>query len=622
MSQSNSRSHGVSPAGLLVTVLLALLTCALPGATQAQTAGEGSITGLVTDSTGAVIPNATVTATDNATNVSTERASDRAGLFTISPLPVGVYSITVTAKGFKVLKQENLTVDALSPLAFNPVLSVGAATETVTVTTAPPVLDTESPILGVVMENSEYTNLPIIMSTTQQRDPTAFASLVPGAQSGSRTPLVAGLSNYQGYLYLDGVPSETINQQGDNRTVALSMSLEAVDQFQVLTSVPPAEYMGAGASNYTMKSGGQQYHGQVSDFIRNTVLDAWQFSQKEATVKNAAGATVPAPKNVEHANELSASGGGRVPHAGGKVFFFFAYDKYHSRLNDTPGQVTIPTTPELQGDFSQLADANNDPIIYDPASNSCTGGVCTRTPFTYNGKNNVIPPGRISSIAQKMESFMPNYPGSPNANLSGNVNPAVISNNYLGTQINGRDSHLYDWRVDYDLSHRDRLSSVGAMGQFVYLNNFGSPYLPLPYAIGDYAVIVPKQYNIEEVHTFNDHLTNQFKIGYTRFYMPITNSTDGVTQYGAGTFGISNLPAGQAGREFPEVTFGGSGAGTAASGASVAVNGIGKSLSTQVALPPGPPTATRFQRSLPFRTTMHWSTICNGSRAGICSPSA
>ena len=128
---------------------------------------------------------------------------------------------------------------------FNPVLSVGAATETVTVTTAPPVLDTESPILGVVMENSEYTNLPILMSTTQQRDPTAFASLVPGAQSGSRTPLVAGLSNYQGYLYLDGVPSETINQQGDNRTVSLSMSLEAVDQFQVLTSVPPAEYMGA-----------------------------------------------------------------------------------------------------------------------------------------------------------------------------------------------------------------------------------------------------------------------------------------------------------------------------------------------------------------------------------------
>jgi hypothetical protein len=132
----------------------------------------------------------------------------------------------------------------------------------------------------------------------------------------------------------------------------------------------------------------------------------------------------------------------------------------------------------------------------------------------------------------------------------------VINNNYLGTQINGRDSHLYDWRVDYDLSSKDRLSSVGAMGQFVYLNNFGSPYLPLPYAVGDYATIVPKQYNVEEVHTFNPHLTNQFKIGYTRFYMPITNPTHGVTKYEIGTMGVTNLPLGQAGQEFPGVDFG------------------------------------------------------------------
>lgn len=561
---------------LLVTGMLVLLAWAFPGALQAQTAGEGTITGTVTDSTGAVVSNATVLATDAATKISTKTTTSSAGLYTIAPLPVGTYSLTITANGFKTLSQENLVVDALAELVFNPVLSVGVASETVTVTTAPPVLDTENPTLGAVIENSEYSALPILMSTTQQRDPTAFATLEPGAQAGSRTPLIAGLSNYQGYIYLDGVPSETINQQGDNRTVALNVSIEAVDQFQVLTGVPPVEYMGAGASNYTMKSGGQQYHGQVSDFVRNTILDAWTFTQKEATVKNAAGQTIPAPKNVEHANELSASLGGRVPHTGNKLFFFAAYDKYHSRLNDAPGQLTIPTAAMEQGDFSALADANNDPIIFDPLSDSCNGGVCTRTPFSYNGKNNVIPPGRISPIANKMQSFMPNYPNSPNASLSGNVNPDVINNNYLGTQINGRDSHLYDWRVDYDLSPKDRISSVGAMGQFVYLNNFGSPYLPLPYAVGDYATIVPKQYNIEEVHTLSPHMTNQFKIGYTRFYMPITNPTQGVSQYEIGTMGVTNLPLGQAGQEFPGVSFGGS-------GQSFSVNGIGKSLTTQVA---------------------------------------
>ncbi len=569
MPQMLCRSLRFARVRLGVIGMLALLTSALPIALQAQTAGEGSITGSVTDSSGAVISGANVTATAEATSISTSRTTSSAGLYTIAPLPVGTYTVTVTAKGFKVLKQENLSIDALEPLALNVKLTIGTANETITVTSAPPILDTESALLAGVVENADYSSLPILMSTTQQRDPTGFVTLIPGSQGGSRTPVVAGLANYSGYLYLDGVPSETINQQGDNRTVSLSMSLEAVDQFQITTSVPPAEYMGAGASNYTMKSGGTKYHGQVSDFVRNTILDAWQFSQKEATVKTAAGTTVPAPKAIEHADELSASAGGHVPHTGNKIFWFFAYDRYHSRLNDTPSQVTIPTALEEQGDFTELlgnpgsgqsgTGSNNAAFLFDPLSNSCTGGVCTRTPFQAlkNGvpTYNIIPAGRISPITQKMESFMPNYPGSPNASLSTNVNSATINNNYLGTQINGRDSHLYDWRVDYDINAKNRLSSVGAMGQFVYLNNFGSPYLPLPYAPGDYATIVPKQYNVEDAYTITDHLTNQFKIGYTRFYMPINNATQNIPQYEIGTFGVTNLPAGQGGQEFPGVSF-------------------------------------------------------------------
>jgi hypothetical protein len=263
-----SFAHSASM-GFLVTGILVLLAIVLPDALQAQTAGEGSLAGTVTDSTGAVVAAAHVTATNAATRISTETTTSSAGLYTISPCP-SECTRSRNGQGVQDFDAGESRRRRLGELVFNPVLAVGEATETVTVTTAPPVLDTENPTLGAVIENTEYSALPILMSTTQQRDPTAFASLVPGAQPGSRTPLIAGLSNYQGYLYLDGVPSETINQQGDNRTVALSMSLEAVDQFQVLTGVPPVEYMGAGASNYTMKSGGQQYHGQVSDFVRNT----------------------------------------------------------------------------------------------------------------------------------------------------------------------------------------------------------------------------------------------------------------------------------------------------------------------------------------------------------------
>ena len=538
---------------------------------MAQTAGEGTISGTVKDSTGALIAGATVTATNTATNYSTQRTTSSDGLYTIAPLPPGLYTVTVDAKGFKTYRQENLDVVGLGVLDFSPSLANGTEAETVTVTAAPPVLDTDSAILGTVMENQTYSNLPILQSTSQARDPTAFATLSPGSQGGSRTPLIGGTANYSGYLYLDGLPVETINQQGDNRPVALNVSIEAVDQFQVLTSVPPAEYMGAGSTNYTIKSGGNQFHGQVSGYFRNTLFQAWSFTAKAATIKNASGVTVPAPKPYEHPNELSASIGGFVPHAKHKVFFFVAYDRYHSRVSDTPGLLTLPSTLMENGDFTEISNggafiaggqtgtgATNPAVIFDPTTNSCpgAGSVCTRQPFQSmkNGMltNNVIPTADISPITMKMESFLPNY----NNPTAANYNNAVFSNNYLGTQVAGKDSHLYDYRVDIDLSSRNRVSAVGGFGQYVYLNNFGSPYLPLPYAVGDYATIVPKVYDVEDAYTITSHLTNQLKFGYTRFYMPITNPTQGITQYEIGTFGVTNLPAGQGGQEFPGVNFG------------------------------------------------------------------
>jgi len=560
--------------GQLFVLSLFVLTCAHPSRLLAQTAGEGSITGTVTDNTGAVIAAATVTATNVATNVPATRTTTKDGLYTIAPLEPGTYAVTVEAKGFKTLKQENLDVVGLGVLGFNPVMVIGEATENVVVTAAPPVLDTESALLGAVMETAVYSNLPLLQTTTQQRDPTAFATLVPGAQGGSRTPVIGGTANYNGYLYMDGVPSETINQQGDNRTVALNMSPEAVDQFQVNTSVPPAEYMGAGSMNFTMKSGGLKWHGQASGFFRNTAFEAWTFTQKAVTVPtivNGVSTTKPGPKGIEHPSEYSASIGGFVPHAAHKVFFFIAYDRYYSRFTQNPVLTTIPSTLMMSGDFTEAngsvgaglsgTGSNNPAFLFDPTTNSCTSSGCTRQPFqgVKNGlpTNNVIPAGDISPITKAMESFWPNY----NNASAANYNPATLSNNYLSTGIGGRTNHLYDYRVDIDLNSKNRISAVGALGHVVYTNNFGSPYLPPPYEVGDYAVIVPKQYDIQDAYTITPHLTNQLKWGYTRFYMPIINPTDTAAGYGStsqtiGAFGVTNLPAGQAGTEFPGVSFG------------------------------------------------------------------
>jgi len=598
--------------------MLAVFAIALPAALPAQTAGEGSIEGTVTDKTGAVIADATITATNLATHAIAVRASSSAGLYVIAPLPPGIYSVKVEAKGFQSLLQDNLDVVALNVLAFNPVLSAGMANETITVSSAPPVLDTDSATLGAVMENTAYSSLPLFIAATQERDPTAFALLVQGAQPGTdgRLPSLSGTPGHQASLYLDGVPSETLNQQGDNRTVALNVDVDAVDQFQVVTSVPPAEYMGAGAENYTMKSGGLQFHGSVSDFIRNTALDTFTFTQKQATITNAsapfdcpaAQSPCPAPKSVEHTNELSAFGGGYIPHTGKKLFFFIAYDKFHGRSGTSVNFTTIPTALEEQGDFTELNQSptalpgggltgvagdpshggTNPAFLYDPMTNSCVAGVCTRQPFQ-GMKNgiptfNVIPAADISPISKQLESYLPNYPGSPNAGHLNSVNTALLSGNYGNQGTSGRDNYNWDWRWDYDISPKNRVSTVGALGHDLYATNFSNFYNDPPYITGDQPLIVPKQFDVEDAYTINSHMTNQFKYGYTRFYMPIFAPVVGGS-FTPGSFGITNLPGGQGAQDFPNVTFGSS---NFSSGTKIAPSQWGANISgqaTQVTIP-------------------------------------
>ena len=144
----------------------------------AQTGGEGGIQGSVLDSTGAAIPKATVTATNTATGVKTTRTASSDGLYTISPIIPGVYTVEATATGFSGFIQKNLAVDALKLTGLNVTLTIGTATQEVTVTDAPPALETTNATLGTVMENKTYSNLPLQMSG-QQRDPTAFATLAP-----------------------------------------------------------------------------------------------------------------------------------------------------------------------------------------------------------------------------------------------------------------------------------------------------------------------------------------------------------------------------------------------------------------------------------------------------------
>ncbi|MGA9667987.1 MAG: carboxypeptidase-like regulatory domain-containing protein, partial [Terracidiphilus sp.] len=151
----------------LVLVIISMLA---PFGAKAQLAGTGAISGTVTDSTGAVVVNATVTAISDDTNVATIRTTTRAGDYNITPLAPGVYTVTVTAKGFETYVQKNVTVDALQTVAVNMKLSVGAAAATITVTAAPPILETTDATLGAVMDNEMYTSLPLLMGAGGNAD--------------------------------------------------------------------------------------------------------------------------------------------------------------------------------------------------------------------------------------------------------------------------------------------------------------------------------------------------------------------------------------------------------------------------------------------------------------------
>jgi hypothetical protein len=146
--------------GVVCCLLLLVALAVVPSALFAQTGGQGAISGTVTDSMGALIGKATVVAQNVATGVETKRTASADGLYNLSPLIPGTYIITVTANGFSTYRQENLTVDAMSTLGLNVELRLGSESQTITVTEAPPALDTTSPTLGGVIESKEYADLP------------------------------------------------------------------------------------------------------------------------------------------------------------------------------------------------------------------------------------------------------------------------------------------------------------------------------------------------------------------------------------------------------------------------------------------------------------------------------
>jgi hypothetical protein len=540
------KNGGPSSLSKRLAFFLSLLTLGLAvlvGMPALAQGGDGSMQGTITDKTGALIPNAKITVTNIDTAVAIVRSTNKSGDFTVSPLQAGHYYVTVTAKGFETLVQEQVTVDALQTVGLNLKMSVGSESQTITITDAPPMLDTQDASMGGTIENELYTELPLSMGGAP-RDPTSFAFLMPGVQEGDGNTGVFGGSGQEflNQTYIDGMPVSTISKQGDPTTVSSAVSVDAVDQFQVKTNGASVAFGGAGVTNYTLKTGGDKLHGTIFDYVRNTAFDSWGYFSKTP------GANGYARKPGEHQNSYGGSLGG--PIIKGKLFYFFTYEGFHyTKISNTPQYLTVPTLQERKGDFTDAFGTGNATMaattgIFDP-----TEGNAVRSQFQglLNGVPtfNVIPQGLISPISLAMAAALP-VP----------TNQSTV-NNYLAGLPLQQDDYRLDGRLDYTISARNKLSIVGVGG----LNGSNTipryssqTQLPLPYAGA--AFVSAKTATGVITHTFvaTQRLINTFKYGYTRTWGQSFSPTKG-GPFSAANEGILNTPPGNASVSAPGVTF-------------------------------------------------------------------
>lgn len=511
---------------------LAFIVLCFSVAAFAQIGGTGSLQGTVTDPSGAVVAGASITVTSTSTNAAFTQKSTDAGLYSLAAVPPGAYTITVTAPGFQKLTQQNITVDALSVATVNLTLTLGSASDTVTVVDAPPQIEASNATLGSVMRNEEYGALPLAMNAGP-RDPTAFVALVPGVQAlssqaaGSSFATFNGGQPYMNEVYIEGIPMTNAAAQGETRNLAYSVSVEAIDQFQVQTNNSPAEYQGQGIENYTIKSGSNRFHGAAYEYFRNTVLDARGY--------------FPSFRPPEKQNQFGARIGGFI--LKDKLFFFGNYDGYRYRAASNPTQQFVPTTAMVNGDFSALSQT-----IYDPLTTTTdASGRLVRTAFP----GNIIPKSRISAVSASLASYLPQV--APSSGIGPNFTTVLP----VGLNTNSTTD-----RLDYNFSQRQRAYIIFSMGNYATVPfagiSSGTSALPLPYAATRVVTEKPLTAQFHHVYTFTPNLLNQFGYSYARLAIPITSAT-AAGQYPTKA-GLQGLPAGQASNAFPTVNFSGTNA--------------------------------------------------------------
>ena len=484
----------------LVMALL-LVAFAGPGTAAAQT-GAGSLTGLVTDQSGATVPGATVTATNQATNVTYTAVSNEAGNYTVTGLPVGNYIVKAELANFKTAATKPIQVEALQIVRIDFKLELGQLEETVEVSSETQVLQTESATVGEVISGTTLQALPLNGRNTGQLALLLTGVVTPNPSSfttirnfGSGRPFVNGNREQTNNYTIDGVD---MNESIDN-LVAYQPSPDALAEISVETNNYAADtgnVAGAVISN-VIKSGTNAFRGNVFEFYRNSDMDANSWSNNRSS----------AAKPERRQDIFGGTFGG--PIVRNKVFFF---GNYQGTRFDAPGTETFSVAPASwrNGDLSSLTSTIRDPL---------TGAVFA---------GNQIPIGRISPIARTILSDTSLYP-LPNRTVSG------VTGNFVGERLETIRAHQGDVRVDWSASSADKF--FGRFSFAEYESRVDKRAMPLILGSATDAPFKNLAFNWNRL--FGSAIVNELLVGYNQITI-VSQTLDwaGIGNANA-TFGIA-----------------------------------------------------------------------------------
>ncbi len=475
---------------------------------------RATLTGVVTDVQGAVIPGAKVVATHVDTGAKFNTVSGAEGQYTMPFLNPGRYNVTAEVTGFKTYQRQNVQLSTNARVTLDIRMEIGDLADSVTVSADATMLTTTSASIGQPITTKQVDVMPM-----SGRAPMALANLALGViaqgnpvansrpfdNEGTARVSMGGSESLGNELLFDGGPNATSSTLVIRGKAIYNPPLDSVQEVKVemFQSDAAYGYTTGGTINIVSKGGGNQFHGSANAFNQTSALAATPFFTNRAGGK----------KTVTRYNQWGATASGpvfipKVFNGTDRLFFYFAYDAV-KHVVPQPFNLTVPTEAERNGDFSSLLALGSEYTIYDPATAVAEGTRRRRQPFA----GNRIDPARINSIAKNYLKFYP----SPNQAGSANG-----TNNFFAPTSRKDDYYNFLGRLDYVRDRHKLFGNVFATFRTEYINDY--------FANQSTGEVRPRETSgskVDYVYTINPTTLLNVRAAYSRFFEVVASNTVG-----------------------------------------------------------------------------------------------